>query len=915
MKALCAAIGFLLIVSSPAAAAAQATAELETTVVDPFDTPVAGAEVVATSLSGQRETRVADQGGRAVFPALVVGPYRIEANAPFGRATADVVLGAGGLQVQLDIIGDFTPGLLVRPIDAQGLALPGTTVTARGAGDQVHEEVAGSLGVASLLGLRPGRWRIEAALPGFVSDPIDVDVAYGAPAVIEIPLAVAGFGEVVVVTATRTPVRLVEAPVTTSVIGAHRIATAAPDQVAELLRTVPGVNVIRLSANDIALTTRGATTPAAHSQLVLVDGRSVYLDFFGLVLWDAMTFNQGDIQQIEVVRGPASATWGANAMTGAVNILTREPRQSVGSELSVWGGFHDRNAGSTTGLAPGTVYGTNASMTRAPTRDIAYRLSAGHYRSDGFPRPVGRIPRVDDPRVSRRHVGGALFHSLHNPAASHVKFDGRLDHRVHDGRGRLSYSGGVSTPTGSTHTALGPFNLQEGYLGYAKVNYERDALSVQVFANLLDGTAPSLLFPDTSLAFLSRSLDGEVVHRSTIGRHRFTYGGNLRRIAFDLDVAPTAPHRTELAGFVQDEFDTDRFRIVAAGRVDKFANIPDPFFSPRVALGIKLGPDHVVTGSYNRAFRAPSAIESHLDQSVVVPVDLSRLALLRPLLPGLVPPGLSGPARDAALDDLSAALDQTTSEPFLLHSRAVGASVPYFNGHTRPDLIQESVTAYELSYSGTVGPWRTGVGAAVYHNIFSDLVGFVELDPATDPYSEDVPPPGWLLPPSLLPVLAAFGGAFPRTSLDTANLGRVTQQGLELWTEQKLGGSGVFWSNYSWQAQPRVPERGGYDATRLNLAPAHRFNIGASLNHRRLLGDVAIHHATEAFWSDVLTSDFHGYSPAYTLVNLSAGLKWRDGRMTTLVRINNLLNRTVQQHIFGDLLRRSVIGEFRLSLP
>lgn len=123
-----------------------------------------------------------------------------------------------------------------------------------------------------------------------------------------------------------------------------------------------------------------------------------------------------------------------------------------------------------------------------------------------------------------------------------------------------------------------------------------------------------------------------------------------------------------------------------------------------------------------------------------------------------------------------------------------------------------------------------------------------------------------------------------------------------------------MWGNYSWQARPRVlAGEAAYPPTQLNLPPAHRLNVGASLNGRRFLGDLAVHRATAAFWSDVLTPDYHGYSPGYTLVNASAGVKWRGGRVTTLVRVTNLLNRTVRQHIFGDLLRRSVIGELRLS--
>ena len=83
----------------------------------------------------------------------------------------------------------------------------------------------------------------------------------------------------------------------------------------------------QVSARDVNLTTRGATSTLATSQLALVDGRSIYLDFFGMVMWDLVPTNPNDIRQIEVIRGPASAVWGANAMSGVVNVITRTPRE------------------------------------------------------------------------------------------------------------------------------------------------------------------------------------------------------------------------------------------------------------------------------------------------------------------------------------------------------------------------------------------------------------------------------------------------------------------------------------------------------------------------------------------------------------------------------------------------------------
>ncbi|HEY7445370.1 MAG TPA: TonB-dependent receptor plug domain-containing protein, partial [Vicinamibacterales bacterium] len=135
------------------------------------------------------------------------------------------------------------------------------------------------------------------------------------------------FEEVVVVSATRSEQQLVNAPAAVSVIDTATIESSPSTNVGDLLRAVPGMNVTQVSARDINITTRGATSTLSTSQLALVDGRSVYLDFFGMVMWDLVPTNPHEIKQIEVVRGPASAVWGANAMTGVVNVITKSPRE------------------------------------------------------------------------------------------------------------------------------------------------------------------------------------------------------------------------------------------------------------------------------------------------------------------------------------------------------------------------------------------------------------------------------------------------------------------------------------------------------------------------------------------------------------------------------------------------------------
>src|SRR5262245_8776598 len=202
------------------------------------------------------------------------------------------------------------------------------------------------------------------------------------------------FEEQIVVTASRTDQQLVNAPASVSVITNETIQNTPATNMGDLLRAVPGINISQLTARDVNITTRGATSTLATSQLALVDGRSVYLDFFGMVMWDLVPTNPNEIKQIEVIRGPASAVWGANAMTGVVNVITLSPRELAalggGDSLTIGAGFFDRDA---TGVDNGTggLFYVNGTHAQAVNDKWAYKLSAGFFSQDPLPRPTGTI--------------------------------------------------------------------------------------------------------------------------------------------------------------------------------------------------------------------------------------------------------------------------------------------------------------------------------------------------------------------------------------------------------------------------------------------------------------------------------------------------------------------------------------------
>src|SRR5256714_61823 len=600
-------------------------------------------------------------------------------------------------------------------VDDSGAVVPGATVTLAG-GSARQSTVSGAQGDYRFTSVLPGTYQTTVTLVGFATATRnDVIVSSGNVEVPRITMALGTLGETVVVSASKVDTALADAPATMSVVSSETLASTPAQNYADLLRSVPGMNAIQLSARDVNLTSRQGTSTLSNSQLVLVDGRSVYLDFFGLVLWDFVPTNLGDVKQIEVIRGPASAVWGANALTGVVNIITKSPREQQGTNVTFSAGGFSRDAGSGAGKGLGSTYGVNASFADAPNSIWSYRVSAGYFNSDAFARPTGQIPLIADPRDPKKTVGGAFYPldaatttpgaGFENRGTSQPKFDARVDQEI--AGGRVTYAGGVAGSQGIIYSGIGPFDIQKGsYIGYGKVNYSKGALKVNVFTNLVNSEAPNLLLvnPATGkplqLNFSTQTYDAEVGDAVQAGhRQVITFGGNARRNNFDITIAPASENRTEIGGYVQDEIFFDKFRFTVGGRVDKFGNLSDPVFSPRVAAIFKPVADQSVRVSYNKAFRSPSVINNSLNTQIVVPTDLSPLA---PLLGPLLAPAVAS--------------------PFPLVVNAVGSRLP-IGSAPQQELTDVSLTAYEVAYTGTFR--RTTVGVSFYVNDLDNSINFV----------------------------------------------------------------------------------------------------------------------------------------------------------------------------------------------
>ena len=136
----------------------------------------------------------------------------------------------------------------------------------------------------------------------------------------------------------KRPERLMESAAAVYVLTADDIRRSGYTSIPELMRLVPGMDVARIDAGEWAISSRGFNSRFANKLLVMVDGRSVYNSLFSGVYWEALDVLLDDVERIEVIRGPGASSWGANAVNGVINIITRSADETQGGLLQARAG-------------------------------------------------------------------------------------------------------------------------------------------------------------------------------------------------------------------------------------------------------------------------------------------------------------------------------------------------------------------------------------------------------------------------------------------------------------------------------------------------------------------------------------------------------------------------------------------------
>jgi iron complex outermembrane receptor protein len=399
--------------------------------------------------------------------------------------------------------------------------------------------------------------------------------ALAAPSASELSdLSLEQLGNVVITSVSRQEERLARAAASITIISSSEIRRSGARTLPEALRLAPNLQVARVDARNYAITARGFNSPFENKLLVLIDGRSVYSPLFSGVFWDAQDLVMDDIERIEVISGPGSTIWGANAVNGAINVITKSSKDTLGGRASVVAGAGERG---------GTArYGAEAGS-RASYRVYAKTLT------------------VDD----TVNAAGARTHTGYDRRQAGFRADWDLEAAGATLSGD-AYQGSLEQ-AGTRDIQIGGANLN------ASVGGRSGERSDYRFLLLLDHTERNQ--PNAFVEYLD-TIDGQAQYNARLGeRHHVSWGAGYRfakdRLANGAGFAFLPAELNLHTGnvFAQDEIAlTDALHLTAGLKVEH-NNYTGAELLPNLRLGWTLANDNLLWSSLSRTVRAPSRID------------------------------------------------------------------------------------------------------------------------------------------------------------------------------------------------------------------------------------------------------------------------------------------------------------------
>lgn len=418
----------------------------------------------------------------------------------------------------------------------------------------------------------------------------------GAPTIGQLKqLNVEDLMNVEVTSVSRHPEKLIAAASAIQVITQEQIRRSGATSIPEALRLADNLQVAQKNSHDWAISARGFNTDLGNKLLVMIDGRTVYTPLYSGVFWDVQDYLLEDIDRIEVISGPGGALWGANAVNGVINIITKSAKDTQGIYAGAGGGSQPEGfAGARYGgsLGPDTqfrVYGKYFDRGAEIQTDGSSAADAWHQGRAGF--------RVDSDVTARDKltVQGDFYDSHENDQ-------------------------GVATADSSGGNLLGRWtrNLSNDSSLSLQSYFDQTHLSDPVSPLMAAGLpfSPAGVFYDDLTTY-----DLDLQHRFRLdGHNAVTWGLGFRRTDDDvinapaLGFFPTVLDQNLYSGFVQDEIALRQNVSFILGTKLEHNDYTGFEFEPDARVSWNLNSSQNLWAAVSRAVRTPSRIDHDLTE-------------------------------------------------------------------------------------------------------------------------------------------------------------------------------------------------------------------------------------------------------------------------------------------------------------
>ena len=385
-----------------------------------------------------------------------------------------------------------------------------------------------------------------------------------------------------VTSVSKRPERLSETASAIQVITQEDIRRSGAASLAEALRLATNLQVAQLDSRQWAISARGFNGTAANKLLVLIDGRTVYTPLFSGVFWDVQEVPLADIDRIEVISGPGATLWGANAVNGVINVITKDAKDTQGLLVAGGGGTEQHGFGT---VRYGAVLGS--------------KVHARIY-GRGFDRDATAFPNGQDAADDWHLEQGGFRMDWDASTVNRATLQGDL------------YDGRIAQDSGGDIVVSGRNVMAK----WSRTLSERSSLAAQLYYDRTHRDIPGLFGEDLD------TYDVDLQHSTRLGtRHDVVWGLGYRLIndrtvvGSDSTLAflPSHVAREWFTGFVQDEIALVPNRVhVTVGTKIEHNDYTGFEIQPSGRLSWRLAPSGTLWAAVSRALRTPSRIDREL---------------------------------------------------------------------------------------------------------------------------------------------------------------------------------------------------------------------------------------------------------------------------------------------------------------